>query len=69
MHIKMIFGPGAGNVIDAPDDEAVRLISGRWAVPVAPPVERAVKTVQETRGPVENNAGGRSGGAKKKRGK
>ncbi len=67
MHIRMIFGPDTGNVIDAPDDEAVRLISGRWAVPVAPPVERAVKTVPETRGPAENSVGGRSGGSKRKR--
>lgn len=67
MHIKMIFGPDAGNEIDAPDDEAVRLISGRWAVPVAPPIERAVEIVPETRGPAENGRGGRSGGARRKR--
>ena len=66
MRIKMIFGPDAGNEIDAADDEAVRLICGRWAVPVAPPVERAVRTVQETRGPAVNSGGGRSGGKKRK---
>jgi hypothetical protein len=43
------------------------MIENGTAVPAAPPVERAVKTVQETRGPVENNAGGRSGGTKRKR--
>jgi hypothetical protein len=49
------------------DSEAIRMIENGTAVPAAPPVERAVKTVQETRGPVENNAGGRSGGTKRKR--
>ena len=66
MRIKMIFGPEAGSEIDAADDEAVRLISGRWAVPVAPRVERAVKIVEETRGPAVTSGGGRSGGKRKK---
>ena len=67
MRIRMLVGENAGSEIDAADDEAVRLISGRWAVPVAPPVERAVKAVQETRGPAENSGGGRSGGSRKRK--
>lgn len=44
------------------DAEAIRMIENGTAVPVAPPQERAVKNVQETRGPVRKGAGGRSGG-------
>lgn len=58
-------GRCVGDEIDVPEDEAVRLFSGRWAVPVAPPLERAVKIVPETRGPAVNSGGGRSGGKKK----
>lgn len=47
--------------------EAVRLIEKGYAVPVAPPVERAVKTVAETRGPAENSEDGRPGGSRRKR--
>ena len=40
----------AGDVIDLPGDEAVRLIHGRWAIPAKQKVERAVKTAPvETR--------------------
>jgi hypothetical protein len=47
--------------------EAIRMIENGSAVPVAPPVERAVKTVAETRGPAETSDGGRPGGSKRKR--
>lgn len=46
------------------DAEAVRMIENGTAVPVAPRIERAVKPVQETRGPTE---GGRSGGKGKRK--
>jgi hypothetical protein len=40
----------AGDVIDLPGDEAVRLIHGRWAIPAKPKIERAVKAAAvETR--------------------
>lgn len=39
-----------GDVVDLPDDEAVRLIHGRWAVPVSEvKIERAVKKAPEKR--------------------
>jgi hypothetical protein len=38
-----------GDEVDLPDDEAVRLISGRWAIPAKPKIERAVKVAVETR--------------------
>ena len=49
------------------DAEAIRMIDNGTAVPVAPPVERAVKTVAETRGPAENSEGGRPGGSRKRK--
>ena len=39
----------AGEVVDLPGDEAVRLIHGRWAIPAKPKIERAVKGAVETR--------------------
>ena len=39
----------AGDEIDVPGDEAVRLIHGRWAIPAKPKIERAVKLPVETR--------------------
>lgn len=35
-------GRGIGDEIDVPEDEAVRLFSGRWAIPALPRMERAV---------------------------
>jgi hypothetical protein len=52
-------GIDRGAEFDRPDHIAIQLIQNGEAVPVAPPVERAVKSVQETRGPAK---GGRSGG-------
>lgn len=60
-------GRGVGDELDVPEDEAMRLTSGRWAVPVAPRIERAVEIVPETRGPAPKGVGGRSGGGKKKK--
>lgn len=42
-------GRNAGDEIDLPGDEAVRLIRGRWAIPAKPKIERAVKAPVETR--------------------
>jgi hypothetical protein len=70
MLVRMLVGGiygAAGSEVDVPGDEAVRLFSARFAVPAAPPLERAVQTVQETRGPAENSSGGRSGGTKRKK--
>lgn len=55
----------AGDEEDFPPEDAVRLIKQGFAVPVAPPAERAVKIVPETRGPARKGGGGRSGGRKK----
>lgn len=62
------FTANAGEETDAfSGAEAVRMIENGTAVPVAPPVERAVKTVAETRGPAENSEDGRPGGSRRKR--
>lgn len=65
---------GADFTIDAGQEtelfsnaECIRMIENGTAVPVAPPVERAVRTVQETRGPAEDSGGGRSGGKRKRK--
>ena len=45
-------GRKSGETLELDDSEAVRLISGRWAIPAQPKIERAVvhpKAV-ETRG-------------------
>ena len=42
-------GRAVGDELDVPEDEAVRLFSGRWAVPAVPKLERAVKAPAETR--------------------
>ena len=42
-------GRGVGDELDVPEDEAIRLFSGRWAIPAVPEMERAVKAPVETR--------------------
>lgn len=44
-----------GDVVETDDSEAVRLISGRWAIPAKPKIERAVKVA-----PVETRAKGKA---------
>lgn len=44
---RVLLSPG--DEADFPDDEAMRLVVREFAVPVAPPIERAVKTPRETR--------------------
>ncbi len=42
-------GRGIGDEINVPEDEAIRLFSGRWAIPAVPKLERAVKAPVEKR--------------------
>jgi hypothetical protein len=55
MRVEMLVGLvggitlAPGDVAEFADDEALRLISAGFAVPVAPKIERAVKTPVEKR--------------------
>jgi hypothetical protein len=52
MRIKLLVAchdRSVGDEIDVAEDEAIRLFSGRWAVPAVPKLERAVKAPVETR--------------------
>lgn len=56
MRIKMLVGLSGPHVLlspgdeaDFPDDEAMRLVVREFAVPVAPPLERATKKAPEKR--------------------